>query len=79
MRDLWLLYNESAIVLFDDNSFEISIQRNHGVDIKKGSYIKKGDKIILTEYQKSTFIKGDFSRVYIIKENRLLVLDKKCN
>ncbi|WP_258932555.1 hypothetical protein [Flavobacterium oreochromis] len=34
----------SLITLFDDNTFEIKIQYQHGADYKKGNYKKKARK-----------------------------------
>ena len=62
----------STIKLFDNNSFEIKIQHQHGADFKKGDYEIEKNQIILKIKNIEELTDSLFTRKYKIIENKKL-------
>lgn len=68
----------SVITLFDNNTFEIKVQYQHGADYKKGNYQKKGNEIFLIQNDITNLTDSLFTQKYhIINNKKLIALDKK--
>lgn len=68
----------SSITLFDNNTFEIKVQYQHGADFKKGKYEKKGNEIYLKENNIVSLTDSLFTQKYVINKNeKLEPLDSK--
>ena len=68
----------SLITLFDNSTFEIKVQYQHGADYKKGNYEKKGNEIFLIEKDITILTDSLFTQKYYLMNNeKLIVLDNK--
>ncbi len=63
----------STIVLFDNNSFEIRIQHQHGADYIKGSYIKNDKELLLQEKKITKLTDSIFTEKYISKDDSIFI------
>jgi len=63
----------SMITLFDNNTFEIKVQYQHGADYKKGNYEKKGNEIFLKENSIVELTDSLFTQKYYIVNNQNLI------
>ena len=59
----------SSITLFNDNTFEIRIQHQHGADFKKGDYNKEGNEVFLKVNDIAVLTDSLFTQKCIILEN----------
>lgn len=64
----------SMITLFDNNTFEIKVQYQHGADYKKGNYEKKGNEIFLKENSIVKLTDSLFTQKYYIVNNEMLLI-----
>lgn len=66
----------SLLTLFDNNTFEIKVQYQHGADYKKGNYEKKNNEIFLKENSIVKLTDSVFTqKYYIVNNEKLIVLN----
>ncbi|NHN26112.1 copper resistance protein NlpE [Flavobacterium jejuense] len=64
----------SLLTLFDNNTFEIKVQYQHGADYKKGNYERKGNEIFLKEDAIVELTDSLFTQNYYIVNNEKLIV-----